>query len=65
MARGLQETMFGEGISQAMGTIGSGNIVYTKDGAYLTDDWDFKGTGKFDTSDFKGVVRQFQENYGS
>lgn len=65
MARGLEETMSGRGISQAMGTIGSGNLIYTKDGVYLSDDWDFKGTGKFDTSNFTGVIRQFQENYGS
>ena len=50
--------MFGDGISQAMGTIGSGNLIYTKDGVYLEDDWDFKGTGKFDTSDAMGIIRQ-------
>lgn len=49
--------MFGEGINQAQGTLGSFNIIYTKDGAYIVDDWDFAGNKKFDTSTPMGVVR--------
>lgn len=65
MKKGFKSTMFGDGISQAQGTLGSFNLIYTKDGVYVTDDWDF-GTGKkFDTSTIMGKVRQAEEDYGS
>ena len=57
VTKGFSETMFGEGINQAQGTLGSFNIIYTKDGAYIVDDWDFAGNKKFDTSTPMGVVR--------
>ena len=65
VTKGFSETMFGEGINQAQGTLGSFNIIYTKDGAYIVDDWDFAGNKKFDTSTPMGVVRQFAEDNGS
>jgi murein DD-endopeptidase MepM/ murein hydrolase activator NlpD len=65
MKKGATATMFGSGIDQAQGTLGSFNLIYTKDGVYVVDDWDF-GTGqKFDTSSLMGVVRQAEESYGS
>lgn len=65
MKYGFKETMFGDGIAQAQGTLGSFDIVYTKDGAYVVDDWNF-GTGKnFDTSTPMGMVRQAAEHWGS
>lgn len=65
MKYGFKETMFGDGIAQAQGTLESFDIVYTKDGAYVVDDWNF-GTGKnFDTSTPMGMVRQAAEHWGS
>lgn len=65
MKKGFKATMFGDGISQAQGTLGSFNLLYTKDGVYVTDDWNF-GTGQqFDTSTLMGKVRQAEEDYGS
>ena len=64
MKKGASSTMFGSGRDQAQGTLGSFDLIYTKDGVYVMDDWDF-GTGqKFDTSSLMGIVRQAEENYG-
>ena len=65
MKYGFKETMFGDGLPQAQGTLGSFNIVYTKDGAYIQDDWDF-GTGKnFNTDTLMGTIRSAAEKFGS
>lgn len=65
MKYGFKETMFGGGLPQAQGTLGSFNIVYTKDGAYVKDDWDF-GVGKpFNTNSLMGIIRSAAEKYGS
>lgn len=65
MKYGFKETMFGDGLPQAQGTLGSFDIVYTKDGAYIEDDWDF-GTGKeFDTNSLMGFIRSSAEKFGS
>ena len=65
MGHGIKETMFGAGIPQAQGTLGSFNIVYTKDGAYIQDDWDF-GVGKdFGHGNLLQVIRSTAEHLGS
>lgn len=63
--KGFGATMFGKGLDQAQGTLGSFNIVYTKDGAYIEDSWDFGTGSKFDTSTLMGTIRQMAEDYGS
>ena len=65
VVKGFGATMFGTGLDQAQGTLGSFNIVYTKDGAYIEDSWDFGTGSKFDTSTLMGTVRQMAEDYGS
>lgn len=65
MSKGFLNTMFGEGIDQAQGTLGSFNILYTKDGAYVVDDWDFGTGSRFDLSSPMGVIRQAEESFGS
>lgn len=65
MKYGFKETMFGDGLPQAQGTLGSFNIVYTKDGAYIQDDWDFGAGTKFDTSTLMGAIRSAAERFGS
>lgn len=65
MQKGFKSTMFGEGIDQAQGTLGSFNLIYTKDGAYVVDDWDFGTGSKFDTSTMMGKIRQAAEDFGS
>lgn len=63
--KGASATMFGSGIDQAQGTLGSFKLRYTKDGVYVEDAWDF-GTGtEFDTSTGMGKIRQAEEDYGS
>lgn len=65
MGHGIKETMFGAGIPQAQGTLGSFNIVYTKDGAYIQDDWDF-GVGKdFGHDNLLQIIRSSAEKLGS
>lgn len=65
MEKGFKETMFGQGINQAQGTLGSFNITYTKDGIRIEDDWDFGNGNKYDTSTLMGAIRQWEESKGS
>ena len=65
MKNGFTETMFGQGINQAQGTLGSFHLVYTKDGVKIVDDWDFGNGNTYDTSTVMGAVRQWEESQGS
>lgn len=65
MTHGIAKTMFGDGIYQSQGTLGSFGLVYTKDGVDVIDDWNFKGSNNFDTSSATGVIRQAAEKMGS
>ena len=65
MDKGFKETMFGQGISQAQGTLGSFKLVYTKDGVRIVDDWDFGNGNTYDTSTIMGAIRQWEESKGS
>ena len=62
MKNGFAETMFGQGINQAQGTLGSFHLVYTKDGVKIVDDWDFGNGNTYDTSTVMGAVRQWEES---
>lgn len=65
MKNGFAETMFGQGINQAQGTLGSFHLVYTKDGVKIVDDWDFGNGNTYDTRTVMGAIRQWEESQGS
>lgn len=65
MTYGIKNTMFGDGIYQAQGSLGGFDIVYTKDGAYIRDSWTFDEGENFDTSTLKGLLRHYGGKWGS